>query len=146
MRRTRLIPLALVSLALVSACGPAAALGGGGTVKDGRYTGLVGPGFPISFRVTAHGTSVSDLVVGFEESCNGASAETAPLFHFAQLEIKGGKFAGSSIDRFGSTASDSLRISGTFRGAEATGKLTDTSKIKSLPTCTESEPFTARAK
>jgi hypothetical protein len=89
---------------------------------------------------------VEDLVVGFDETCNGAPADTAPLFHFKALAIGGGRFSGSSTDHFGKTVSDALRISGTFNGREATGKVSDLSKIKSLPSCTQTEPFTAKVK
>ncbi len=145
MNRARLITLFAALLVLASSPVLAVAASGG-AAKSGRYSGLVGPGYPISFKVSANGTTITDLVVGFDESCNGAPAETAPLFHFKALAIRAGKFAGASTDHFGSTASDALRISGSFSGGEATGKLTDTSKIKSLGSCTESEPFTAKVK
>jgi hypothetical protein len=45
----------------------------------------------------------------------------------------------------GSTVSDSIRVSGTFFGRTAVGEVTDLSHIKSLPDCTDSEPFTATA-
>jgi hypothetical protein len=119
---------------------------GGGPVRDGHYAGLVGPGYPISFRISAQGTTVEDLVVGFDETCNGAPALTAPLFHFKALEISAGKFSGSSTDSFGKTASDVLHISASFSGRKASGKVSDLSKIKSLKSCTQSEPFTAKVK
>jgi hypothetical protein len=139
----RIISLLLGGLVL--ACGPSLALASG-PPKDGHYSGEIGPGYPINFSVSANGTVISGLVVGFEETCNGAGPTTAPLFHFNTLQIKMGKFSGSSTDHFGKKASDALRISGAFSDGKATGKLTDTSKITSLPTCTESEPFTAKTK
>jgi len=39
-----------------------------------------------------------------------------------------------------------LRVSGTFFGRVATGHVTATQRITGLPTCTESEDFTAKAK
>jgi hypothetical protein len=144
-KRTRSIFVIAAVFALAAI--PALALAaGGGPVKGGRYSGLVGPGYPISFRISARGGTVEDLVVGFDETCNGAPAETAPLFHFKALAISGGRFSGSSTDHFGKTVSDALRISGTFEGREATGKVSDLSKIKSLPSCTQTEPFTAKVK
>ncbi len=136
-------------LTLAGSPGLSAAAGGGeggGHAKSGAYSGVVGPGYPISFRVAAKGAAVEELVVSFEETCNGAAGETAPKFHFKTLKITDGKFSGSSSDHFGPTASDALRINGSIDGGAASGKVTDTSKIKSLPTCTESEPFTAKAK
>jgi hypothetical protein len=145
MKLTRSISVIGAVIAAALAPTPAVAAGGG-PVKGGRYAGLVGPGYPISFRISAKGTTVEDLVVGFEETCNGAAGDTAPLFHFKALVISGGKFTGSSTDRFGKTASDALRISGSFNGRKAIGKVSDLSKIKSLPSCTQSEPFIAKAK
>jgi hypothetical protein len=143
---TRFAPLLAALIGFAASPILAVASAAGEHVKSGSYAGTVGPGYPLSFRVSANGTEVSDLVLGFDESCNGAPAETAPLFHFKTLKIEGGKFSGSSIDHFGTTVSDSLHISGRFSGSEVTGKVTDTSAIKSLPSCTESEPFTAKAK
>jgi hypothetical protein len=141
-------PTSLLVALLALAASPvlAAASSAGEAAQSGIYSGTVGPGYPISFQVSATGAEVSDLVVGFDETCNGAPAPTAPLFHFKTLKIKAGKFSGSSIDRFGPTVSDSLRISGSLSGHKVTGKVTDLSKIKSLPSCTQSEPFTAKAK
>lgn len=133
-------------LVLASSPGFSAASGGDRHVKNGSYSGVVGPGYPISFRVVAKGTTVSDLVVAFDETCNGAPSDTPPTFHFKALKIKDGKFSGSSSDHFGPTVSDGLRISGSIDGDAVTGKVTDRSMIKSLPTCTQSEPFTAKAK
>ena len=144
-KRTRSI-FVIAAVLLVAVVPALAAAAGGGPVKGGRYSGLVGPGYPISFRISAQGSTVEDLVVGFDETCNGAPAETAPLFHFKALAINGGKFSGSSTDHFGKTVSDALRISGSFNGREASGKVSDLSKIKSLPSCTQSEPYTAKVK
>lgn len=140
----RLVSLLLAGLVL--ACGPSLALASG-SPKDGRYSGEIGPGYPINFRVSANGTVISGLVLGFDETCQpGAPAEVAPLFHFKTLKIKAGKFSGSSVDHFSKTATDALRISGNLSGRKATGKVTSSSTIKSLGSCTQSEPFTATAK
>jgi hypothetical protein len=119
---------------------------GGGQAKNTKYSGTIGPGYPISFRVSANGSAVDGLVLGFDETCNGAPGNTAPLFHFKTLGIKSGQFSGGSSDQFGPTVSDSLRITGTFFGRVAVGQISDTSRIKSLPTCTQTEPFMATAK
>ena len=100
----------------------------------------------MSFRIVARGTTVSDLVVAFDETCNGAPSETPPTFHFKALKITDGKFSGSSSDHFGPTVSEDLRISGSIEGEVASGKVTDRSMITSLPSCTQSEPFMAKAK
>jgi hypothetical protein len=144
----RLVALASLAVAaLAAAVVPMLAIASSSApVKGGHYSGTVGPGYPISFRVSARGTSVTDLVVAFEETCNGAAGNTAPQFHFKTLGIRRGTFSGSSTDRFGKTVSDALRISGSFAGRKVTGKVADVSKIKSLHTCTQTEPFTAQLK
>jgi hypothetical protein len=141
MRGTRLLSLVqgLMALAVVPAVAFAA-------VDGARYSATIGPGYPMSFRVSAGGTEVTNLVVSFEETCNGAAGDTPPKFHFGTLSIRGGRFSGRDTDHFGSTVSDGLYISGRFSGRKATGKVSDTSKIKSLPSCTETEPFTATVK
>jgi hypothetical protein len=146
MTPTRIASLAVALAASAGSPVLAVASDGGGSVKSGDYSGTVGPGYPISFRVSANGAAVEGLVVGFDETCNGAPSLTAPLFHFKTLQIKAGKFSGASVDRFGKTVSDALRISGSFSGHQAMGKVTDESKIKSLRSCSQSEPFTAKSK
>ncbi|MGO9322779.1 MAG: hypothetical protein ACLQBY_18525 [Solirubrobacteraceae bacterium] len=136
---------ALFAAVLVLAGAPVLAMAAG-SVRDGHYSGFVGPGYPISFQVTSNGTIVKSLVVAFEATCSPGAGQTAPLFHFKTLAVKDGKFSGASTDHFGNTVSDALRISGSLSGAKATGKVTDTSNIKSLPSCTQSEPFTAKVK
>jgi hypothetical protein len=136
------LPLACSALLLgVSGAGAAA----GGPVKNGRYKGEVGPGWPISFRVSADGTKVEQLVAAFDAGCNGGASTEAPKFHFSSLEIRDGRFSGHTSDSFGTKVSDVLHISGSFAGRTVTGKISDTSNIASLPSCTETSPFTATA-
>jgi len=145
MRLARLASLAVALLALASL--PIVALAaGGGPVKGARYSGSVGPGYPMSFKVSADGKAVDDLVVAYDETCSPGAGDEAPKFHYNTLSIKNGKFSGESTDHFGKTVSDALHISGSFSGRDATGKVSDLSKIKSLPNCTQTEPFTAKAK
>jgi hypothetical protein len=142
LRRRVLVPL-IVVLALTSASAlPAGA--SSGEIKDGTYTGSTGPGYPLKFKATH--TSVNDLVVSFEETCNGAGPDVAPLFHFKSLTIHDDKFDGTTADTFGSTASDDLHLRGTFDGSTVTGTITSVSTIKSLGSCTETEPFSAKWK
>ena len=132
-----------VSLACAAA---ASAAGAKGPVKGAKYAGLIGPGYPLSFRISANGQNVDDLVVSFEETCSPGAGSVAPKFHFNTLTITHGNFSGSSTDHFGKTVSDALKINGTFEGRKATGTVTDKSHIKSLPNCSQTEPFTATAK
>jgi hypothetical protein len=138
--------LVAVTLALAVAPTVAMAATGGGPVRGAHYKGTVGPGYPVTFHVSANGKHVTDLVVAFEETCNGAGPPAAPKFHFKTLTIKAGKFTGSSTEHYGPKASDALHITGHFDGRKAMGKVSDRSKITSLPTCTETEPFTAKVK
>jgi hypothetical protein len=119
---------------------------GGGQVDHAKYSGVIGPGYPINFRVSADGTAVDGLVLGYDVTSCGAPANTAPTYHFKTLQIMSGSFMGTSTDHFGVGDSALLRVSGTFFGRVATGHVTATQRITGLPTCTESEDFTAKAK
>jgi hypothetical protein len=119
----------------------------GGQADHVKYSGSIGPGYPISFRVSADGKAIDGLVLGYEvTTCGAAPANKAPTFHFKTLAIRSGSFAGSSEDDFGPGDSASIRIAGTMFGRTATGQVTGTQRITSLPTCTQSENFTATAK
>jgi hypothetical protein len=137
---------AAVLMSLACAAATASAAGSKGPVKGAKYSGLVGPGYKMSFRVSANGQDVDHLVVAFEETCSPGAGSVAPKFHFDTLQIKHDKFSGSSTDHFGKTVSDALRIKGTFDARKATGTVTDKAHIKSLPNCSQTEPFTAMAK
>lgn len=134
----------LVSLA----CAAATASGAGakGPTKGAKYSGLIGPGYKMSFRVSANGQDVDHLVVAFLETCSPGAGSVAPKFHFDTLKIKHRKFSGLSTDHFGRTVSDALEINGTFDGSKAKGTVTDKSHIKSLPNCSQTEPFNAAVK
>jgi hypothetical protein len=119
---------------------------GGGQVDHAQYSGVIGPGYPITFRVSANGNAVDTLVLAYDVTGCAAPGNTAPKYHFKTLQIKSGSFTGSSTDHFGPGDSALLRISGTFFGRVATGHVTASQRITSLPTCTESEDFTANAK
>jgi len=145
MRLARFSALAVTLLMLVGA--PVIAIAAsGGPVKGGKYKGSIGPGYPMSFKVSTNGKAVDHLVVAFLETCSPGAGSVAPKFHFDTLAIQARKFSGTSTDHFGKTVSDRLHISGAFSGREASGNVTDLSKIKSLPNCTQKEPFTATAK
>jgi len=143
MKPIRLPALALALLALAGSSSLALA---SSAVKDGEYTGFVGPGYPISFRVEANGKVVKDLVVAFDETCSPGASVTAPLFHFGELRIEAGKFEGSVSRHFGTTVFQALHIRASFSDGKATGDVSDRASITSLPTCTQTEPFTAKPK
>jgi hypothetical protein len=120
---------------------------GGGEVDHAKYSGVIGPGYPISFRVSGDGKAVDALVLQYDvTTCSAAPGNTAPTYKFGTLAITSGRFAGTSSDHFGPGDSVSLSVGGTFFGRVATGQVTATQHITSLPTCTESEDFTAKAK
>ncbi len=124
----------------------------GGKLTDGHgdsmtITGLAKSGFPISFRVSANGKAVDSLVLHYEvTTCGGSPGNSPPAYRFNALAIKSGSFSGSATGRFGPGDFVLLRISGTFFGRVATGKVTATQHLRSFPTCTETEDFTANAK
>jgi hypothetical protein len=144
MKPTRLCALALFAL-LAFAALPVLALAAE-PAKDGSYSGSVGPGYPLSFKVAAHGTEVEDLVLGLDASCNGAPADVAPLYHFGTLKIKDDKLSGSTSRAFGPTVTDAVRISATFSGDHLSGKVTVDQSITSLGSCTEADTLTAKLK
>ncbi|MGO9975100.1 MAG: hypothetical protein ACLP01_20320 [Solirubrobacteraceae bacterium] len=117
----------------------------GGQAKNAKYSGTVGPGYPINFRVSANDNAVEDLAVAIEATCQPGAGSIAPVYDFKTLRITSGTFSGSVFAQHGSTVSDLVRISGTFFGRVAVGAVTDLSHITSLPDCTNSEPFTATA-
>jgi len=137
--------VAMAVLVVSSVLPLATASAGTDKVTNGTYSGEVGPGYPMKFDVTSR-SQVVDLVVSFDETCNGAPPDVAPKFHYKTLAISEGTFSGATSLEFGTTASDDLAIKGTFSGDKVKGAVTSRSFIKSLGTCTEVEPFTAELK
>jgi hypothetical protein len=135
-----------ILLAVLSAVGGSSLALAAGRPKDGRYSGEIGPGFPMHFTVSADGTLITGLVLGYESTCLPGAGNVAPLFHFSTLKIKGDKFTGASTERSGPGSFDALHISGSFSGRKVTGKVSSSAAIKSLGSCKEAEPFTASAK
>jgi hypothetical protein len=99
----------------------------------------------MSFRISANGKEVEDLVVAFEATCAPGAGDVAPKWDFGTLTVTAGKFRGSTGEDK-DKVSNALRIEGKFDGAKATGSVTDTLHITSLPSCTQTEPFTAKVK
>jgi hypothetical protein len=117
----------------------------GGQEKNSKYSGTVGPGYPITFRISADGNAVDDLEVGIEATCQPGAGDVAPVYDFKTLRITSGSFSGRVFEQQGSNESNLIGISGTFFGRTAVGEVTDLAHIKSLPNCTMTEPFTATA-
>jgi hypothetical protein len=113
---------------------------------NAQYSGTSGPGYPLTFQISSDGTAVDNLVVAFEETCNGSAGNVAPKFDFKTLAITNGEFSGTTIEAYNAKNSDTLHISGSFNGGVATGQVSDTSRIFSLPTCTEVSSFQATPK
>lgn len=133
--------------ALACAAGPAVAvaIADPGPKAGAEYSGSIGPGYPIHFKVSRNGKTIDALSVDFEATCLPGAGSVAPAFPFNTLAIKHGAFAGdSSLTTPGSSMS--IRLQGSFDGAEATGKVIGHESIKSLGSCTQTEPFTARVK
>jgi cytoskeletal protein CcmA (bactofilin family) len=108
---------------------------------NAQYAGTSGPGYPLSFEVSATSSDVEKLVVAFEETCNADGPNSAPKFKFKTLPIKEDSFTGTVH-----TVEDTLSISGTFNGDTASGHVVDVSHVKSLANCTETTTFLATAK
>lgn len=133
--------MAVLALAVIA---PAVDATSTGPVKGAKYTGSVGPGYPISFRVSPNGTSVDSLAAGSEPECVPGPT-IAPVYHFPTMTIKGDSFSGKT-SQAQSKQSMELEITGHFSGKTATGKIVEKLKIKSLNSCTNSQVFTATAK
>lgn len=118
----------------------------GGQARGTAYRGSSGPGYPLHFRVSANGKSIDGLIVSYLETCTPGAGNTAPQFRFGTLAIRAGTFSGSAVDHLGSTVTNTLRINGSFFGRTVTGTVSDTAVIKSLQPCTQTSPFTAKAK
>jgi hypothetical protein len=97
------------------------------------------------FDVTDNGGAVSKLVVAFEATCDPGAGSVAPDFRFKTVIMHDGSFSAATNRSFGPTVSDFLRIDAKFKDGRFTGDVTDTERITSLPTCTQSEPFSAKA-
>jgi hypothetical protein len=112
---------------------------------DTAYSGTVGPGYLITFDVSPHAATVDNLVVAYDETCNGTPSDVTPTFRFKTLVISSGEFTGTTTESFGPAVSDTVHIDGTFSGGVAAGQVSDTSRVTSFPTCTQSSPFVATA-
>jgi hypothetical protein len=137
---------AAVALTIVFAGSTMSVASASGHVKSGAYSGDIGPGYPLTFTVPSSLSSVEDLVVAFEQTCEPGAGTVAPKFHFKTLTITDDRFSGTSTDRFGTTASDGLLIEGTFKGDRVSGTVRSKSSIKSLGSCVQTEPYTATLK
>jgi hypothetical protein len=120
------------------------AVASGSKPADAKYAGDTGPGYPMHFVVIDNGSRVSKLIVAFEATCDPGAGDVAPDFDFGTLIIHDGTFSGATSRTFGPTVSDFLRIDGKFKDGKFAGKVIDTERITSLPTCTQSEPFSAK--
>jgi hypothetical protein len=121
------------------------ALSGSAPPGGTAYSGTVGPGYLITFDVSPHATTVNNLVVAYDETCNGTPSDITPTFRFKTLDIASGEFTGTTTETFGPAVSDTVHIDGTFSGGVAAGQVSDTSKVASFPTCTQTSPFVATA-
>jgi hypothetical protein len=118
----------------------------GGEVKDLKYSGSSGPGYPISFRVSGNGKSVDDLVVLFDETCTPGAGNSDDTFRFGPVRVVSGRFS-TSADTVGSAGTEeSLSVKGEFFGRTAVGTVSDHVTITSLTPCTEAVPFMATGK
>lgn len=138
---------AAIGMVATLACAivPAVAVADSGPKAGAEYTGSIGPGYSIHFKVSSNGETIDALSVHFEPTCLPGAGDVAPAFPFKTLAIKDGAFAGdSSLTTPGS--STSIRLEGRFEGTKATGKVIGHQSIKSLGSCTQTEPFTVHVK
>ena len=145
--RSRVVLGSVAALACAATPALAATIAAAGPERGATYAGSIGPGYPISFKVSPNGTAVEDLKLHFEADCNPGAGSVAPRFLFSTLAIKDGKFAGDShLGTAGGSVDTSIRLEGSFAGKTATGKVIAHQSIKSLGSCSQTEPFTATVK
>ncbi len=118
----------------------------GGEVKDLKYSGSSGPGFPLSFRVSGNGRFVDDLVVLFDETCTPGAGNSDATFKFGPVRVVAGVFSTAADVESGGGVSESLSVEGEFFGRTAVGTVSDHVTITSLAPCTETVPFMANGK
>lgn len=118
----------------------------GGEVKDLKYSGSSGPGYPLSFRVSGNGKFVDDLVVLFDETCTPGAGNSDETFKFGRVRIVSGRFSTSADTVGGAGTEESLSVKGEFFGRTAVGTVSDHVTITSLTPCTETVPFMATGK
>jgi hypothetical protein len=139
------VPRLVVFAAVLALAIAAPAVGASsGPVKGASYKGLVGPGYPLSFRVSPNGKSLESLAAGFESTCVPGPS-IAPVYRFPTIAVKGDSFSGET-SKHAPKQSFTLAISGHFSGRTASGKIVEKLKIKSLHTCVTTMVFTATAK
>jgi hypothetical protein len=137
--------VAIAAIACAAAAAPAVAIADSGPKAGAEYSGSIGPGYPIHFKVSRNGKTIHTLSVHFEATCLPGAGSVAPAFPFSTLAIKHGAFAGdSSLTTPGSSMS--IRLEGSFDGTKATGTVIGRESIKSLGSCKQTEPFTAHVK
>ena len=135
----------IAAIACAAIAAPAVAIADSGPKAGAEYSGSIGPGYPIHFKVSGNGKTIHALSVHFEATCLPGAGSVAPAFPFDTLAIKHGAFAGdSSLTTPGSSMS--IRLEGSFDGTKATGKVIGRESIKSLGSCKQTEPFTAHVK
>jgi hypothetical protein len=108
---------------------------------DAQYSGTSGPGYPLSFSVSATGSDVENLNVAYEATCGVGAGDVAPTFTFSALPVTNGNFSGTVH-----TTDDTISISGTFYGTTVSGQIVDVNHIPSLQSCTQSSSFVATEK
>jgi hypothetical protein len=142
---TSFLKRAAITAIACAAAAPAVAIADSGPKAGAEYSGSIGPGYPIHFKVSGNGKTIHALSVHFEATCLPGAGSVAPAFPFNTLAIKHGEFAGdSSLNTPGSSMS--IRLEGSFDGTKATGKVIGRESIKSLGSCKQTEPFTAHVK
>jgi hypothetical protein len=112
--------------------------------KPGYYLGYSGP-YTVSFKVSAHGTTMTGLTTDFQaNSENGGCMPASDEVHvrFASMAITGGAFHGTAHPSSASPTTDAIR--GRFTSAtRVSGKIGESYTITSLPPCRGTEPFVA---
>jgi hypothetical protein len=136
-------PAAIIAVLGLAIAAPVVVAASSGPVRGATYTGSVGPGYPLSFHVSANGRSVESLSAGSESTCL-PGPPVAPVYHFPTMSIRDGSFSGRTSESQGKQH-DVLKISGHFTGKTVSGTLVERISLPSITDCTTTLDLTATA-
>lgn len=114
--------------------------------RPGSYSGSVAAD-TINFEVSANGTTITNLSTTYNPAVDCAIPADKVHERFPNLKIKKGRFSGSLSISNVPKQSEHFSITGAFSTpGRASGKISGTIKIRSLPTCNNTTQFSVKRK
>lgn len=136
--------LVMVSAFTGSAYSALASGNGSPAPRPGTYSGFDAAD-TISFKVSADGKMITGLSSTFNPAADCGIPTSGQHERFPALKIRKGHFRGSVAGS--GEAEEHFAIQGRFvTPTEATGKVSGSLKVRSLPPCHASQPFTVKRK